>query len=265
VRRLAAWEGRLLRTADAVGVVTEALMRRHSVQHGVASDRLFVVPNGAWVPPPLGDDVLALRHENGVAPRDFLVGFAGNFNAAQGLDLLLELLSRSDLPQLRCWVIGEAPERREWEEQARRRGARVSFPGSLPEAEADRRLQACQLLLAPYRADDFSRIVGGMSSLKVLTALACDRPLLASDAPGLETLRGIDSVTLADASDPQAWAAAIRQHVEAWESAGRPLRDWPWPEGRGPGRRCIEAGLTWDHTAAAWETVFARATAGPRR
>jgi glycosyltransferase involved in cell wall biosynthesis len=268
VARLATWEGRLLRAADAVGAVTPALVSGHAREHGVAADRLFVVPNGAWIPPPLGSAAADLRRAHGVGEAEFLVGFAGNLNAVQGLDLLLGVLAQPDFRGLRGWIIGDGPERRAWQERAAALAAPVSFLGSLPEEEAARRLQAAQLVVAPYRADDYTRIGGESSSLKILTALSCDRPLLVSDAPGLGLLREIASVTLVTAGDAPAWAEALRARMTEWERAGRPLRDWPAVEGQGPGRRFVEAGHTWNHAAAAWESAFTRATFGsapPRR
>jgi glycosyltransferase involved in cell wall biosynthesis len=261
---LASWEGGLLRAADAVGAVTAALAARHAREYGIAEHRLFVVPNGAWIPPVSGSSS-DLRRARGVGNGEFLVTFAGNLNAVQGLDLLLAVLARPHPGGIRGWIIGDAPERAAREEHARGLGARVEFLGALSEEETDRHLQASQVVVAPYRADDYARSFGGLSSLKVLTALACDRPLLLTDAPGLESLREVASVTFVAAGDTQAWADAIRAHMGEWRRVGQPLYDWPWPEGEGPGRRFIEAGHTWDHTAAAWEAAFTRATAGSGR
>ncbi len=262
---LASWEGRLLRAADAVGAVTAALAASHAREYGVAEDRLFCVPNGAWIPPSLGSSSSDLRRVHGVGEAEFLVTFAGNLNAVQGVDLLLTVLTLAYPGSIRGWIIGDAPERAALEEHARSLGAQVEFLGALSEEETARHLQASQVVVAPYRADDYARIVGGPSSLKVLTALACDRPLLLTDAPGLESLREVASVTLVAAGDTGAWADAIRAHMGEWRRAGQPLCDWPWLEGQGPGRRFIEAGHTWDHTAAAWEAAFARATFGSER
>lgn len=262
---LASWEGRLLRAADAVGSVSAALAVRHARAYGVAEDRSFTVPNGAWIPPVAGSSSSDLRRVHGVGEGEFLVTFAGNLNAVQGLDLLFAVLAQPYPGEIRGWIIGDAPERAAREEHAKSLGAQIEFLGALSEEETCRHLQASQVVIAPYRADDYARIVGGPSSLKVLTALACDRPLLLTDAPGLESLREVASVTFVAAGDVQAWADAIRRSLGEWRGAGQPLCDWPWPEGQGPGRRFIEAGHTWDHTAAAWEAVFTRATSGSGR
>lgn len=264
VHWLASWEGRLLRAADAAGVVTPELVADHIRRHRVATDRLFVVPNGAWVPPPLGSAAVGVRRARGVGDGEFLVAFAGNLNAVQGLDLLLPLLARGDLSRVRGWMIGDAPERAIWEEHARRLGARAEFLGALSEEETARHLQAAQAVVAPYRAGAYARIVGGLSSLKVLSALACDRPLLVTGAPGLQCLREVASVALVRDGEEAAWADAVRALWGEWERVGCPLVDWPWPEGQGPGRRFIESGHTWDHAAAAWAPAFARAASRTR-
>lgn len=262
---LASWEGRLLRAADAVGAVTSSLAASHGREYAIAGERLFVVPNGAWIPPALGASSSELRGRHGIGGGDFLVGFAGNLNQVQGLDLLLRVLVRSEARGLRAWVIGDGPERLAWQKRAEALGAPVAFLGAMPEEDAARHLQATQAIVAPYRAHEYTRLGGEVSSLKVLTALSCDRPLLVTDAPGLRPLQAVASVTLVEANDEPAWVHALRARSTEWESAGRPLQDWPWPEGRGPGRRFIEAGHTWDHTAAAWEPAFARAISGSRQ
>lgn len=265
-------ERALFRAADAIGAVTESLVERAAALHGVERDRLFLVPNGAWIPPLLGDETAALRRRHGVAEEAFLLAFAGNLHPVQGLDRFLEALARAVAPDatgagtsLHLWIVGDSPERAGLERLSARLGltSRVRFVGGLPEAEAVRHLQASQVVVAPYRPA--ALVAVGGHGLKLLQGLASDRPILVPRVPGLGAPAENPAVRMVDRDDPAAWAQALRELCAAWARAGRPLRDWPWPEGRGPGREWVCAHGTWDHSAAAWEPVFARALTSTAR
>lgn len=260
-------ERALLRSADAIGAVTPALLDRTVALHGLERDRLFLVPNGAWIPPDPGEEALRLRRRLGVDEGDFLLAFAGNLHPVQGLDLVLEAMARvapASAP-FHFWIVGGSPERSGLKRQAVRLGLRdrVRFTGGLPEEVAVLHLQAAQAVVAPYRVSDLASVCG--DPLKLLQGLAADRPVLACAHGGLESLTGNAAFRRVERDDVVAWTTALRAIAEEWSRAGRPLRNWPWPEGSGPGREWVRTHRTWDHTAAAWEPVFARALSSSER
>jgi len=261
-----AWgQGALLRGADAAGCVTARLAGLLARRHRLDPARLFAVPNGAWLPPDV-PEAATLRRARGVPDDCCLFAFAGNLNRIQGLEGLLHAVSRvgggsPTAPRVRLWIIGDAPERARLAREARALGmeGRVDLLGGLPEEEAARHLQAAQAVVSPYARADFER--AGADSLKALQGLACGRPVLLTAGTEPAEIGVNEAVIAVPEEDPDAWTAAIDRLAAAWQAAGSPLRGWPWPEGAGPGRAWIEAHRTWDHTAAAWEPVFAKALA----
>ena len=259
VRLLRILEGRVLRAGDTVGAVTARLAAFQARVHGLDASRVFVVPNGAWVPSLIGNDADALRRARRVEDGEFLLAFAGNLNAMQGLEVLLQALARIQDPNIRFWIIGKAPGGRRLERLADSLGLlpRVQFLGGMEEEMAVRHLQAAQAVVAPYRREAHEAVCG--EGLKVLQGLAADRPLLVSRLPGIEFLEGNEALAWVEQDSPEAWAEAVVRLQREWIRAGCPRQGWPWREGEGPGRRFIERHRTWDRTAEAWEIVFAAA------
>jgi glycosyltransferase involved in cell wall biosynthesis len=256
-------EGSLLSRASRIAAVSEELRRVLAAAYGV--ERIDVVPNGTWVPPlSTTEEIEEARASAGVGPRTFVAAFIGNLNRLQGIPLLIESVSRLDDSPFVLWIIGDGAEAdalRNLAEKAAvasRSIGRIRFLGALPEEDAARYAQAAQVLLAPYTPETLTGYAG--DPLKVLTAFASDRPLLTGAA-----LEGLPPEIVSGAccrrlppGEPLAWTEALQELMQAWEDAGSPLADWPWPRGEGGGRAYVRSARTWDHTARAWERVFAR-------
>lgn len=127
----------LLKRFDAVICVseqTEAIMRRA----GCRPDRLFLVRNGHWAPPPLPR--ADARRRLGLDETASVVGWVGRLSVEKGADLLLDAVSRGTPPP-RCDVVlvGDGPERGALEARVRAAGpplARVRFAGQRDDAPA---------------------------------------------------------------------------------------------------------------------------------
>ncbi len=250
-------ERRLLERAAVVGCVTPELIECHRENHGLDGARFGVVPNGAPVPPSL-DPVARrqLREAGGVGPDDFLVAYAGT--ASRHVEFRWVLQAVESVPQSRLWVIGDGPDANHWRGWGERSPARdrVRFLGPLPEAEAARRLQAAECVVAPYRQEVLSAIAG--DPMKVVFGMACGRFVLASGVfrdPPLEKIGAGQVVP----SDPAAWRRSLEELVRRWKEDGSPAADWPW-SGPSPGPEWVRNHRTWDHTAACWEKLISRVT-----
>ncbi|AGA32396.1 Glycosyltransferase [Thioalkalivibrio nitratireducens DSM 14787] len=111
----------VLRRADAV-IVIGRCMRERMEQHGIASERLHLVPN--WVNDaevqPVEHERNALRKELGLEGK-FVVLYSGNMGVSHFLDDILETARRLwELPDLVFVFIGDGPRRREvvgWQER----------------------------------------------------------------------------------------------------------------------------------------------------
>lgn len=148
---------------------------------------VHVAPNGVnphrFVP---GDGAVA-RRMLGIPPEAQVVGFAGNFAAWQGLDLLVEAVLQlaPAHPQLHLVLIGDGVERARLEARAAPLGARVRFTGRLPHRQVPPLLAACDVLAAPLAPIERNRRTG-VSPLKVFEYLALGCPVLAAALPGME-------------------------------------------------------------------------------
>jgi glycosyltransferase involved in cell wall biosynthesis len=237
---------RILVLAPAHG---EDLVRRLRID----PNRIRVVPIATRLPG--RTDPAETRRERTVAPKTFVVGFAGNLSRIQGVDLLIAALRGVRAPDLELWVIGSGEEESRLRDQAGDDG-RVRFFGGVSREESETLLAACQLLVAPYRRPDYDRVsAGGALSSKVLTYLAADRPVLISDIPSYRWLSEIGAGESVSLDAPAALSRAIEELHARWCASGRPLHDWPrvFP---GPGRRFVEEGRTWDHAAARVEEII---------
>jgi glycosyltransferase involved in cell wall biosynthesis len=275
----------LIERAEAIGAPSSSLVQAIASRFEVDRARVHLVPNGTMLPPLDPEAALRLRRQHGAGDGEFLLAYAGNLSSWQTLpDLLAGLATLSNRPW-RLWIVGEGAGAEAVQQAARRVGMseRVDFLGSREEEEAARLVQAAQILVAPY-GEDFLRVSGSVT-LKVLQALACDRPILvsalspaervheSSSAPADAVAAALaDSTPLREAgggldrsrfagelihpNTPQGWADSIVRWMDRWELAGRPLLDWPWRAGDGPGRRIVASERSWDRTARSWEEAM---------
>ncbi len=155
---------------------------------------------------------------DGDAPRaadaPLTLGYVGNLYPGKGMETIEQLAPR--LPECRFHVIGGQPhEVALWQERIGR--AHVVFHGLLPHAEAQARMRACDVLLAPFQrfvwiGGDRTDIGRWMSPLKVFEYMASGRPMIASDLSVLrEVLHDGENALLVDPEDTEAWVRAIRR------------------------------------------------------
>lgn len=250
-----ALEGAMLRRAAVVGVAAPALADLHHERYRIDRSRIVFVPNGAFLPILDAQAGLRARRDLGYPDDAFVIGFIGNLTRWQGLELLLETLRAPNLRQVRLWIAGGGAGRAELAARIAnlRLEDQVRMLGPMLEQEAAVLAQTTQLLVAPYDEESMRLLCGsGVPTMKVLFAMACDRPFLAGAIPSVEPIGAGESV----ASDPDAWIRALERWQERWKHEGRPLIGWPWRQGEGPGRRYVASQRTWDHTAQTWERAF---------
>jgi glycosyltransferase involved in cell wall biosynthesis len=178
-----------LREADGVVVVSEPLADR-CLDLGLARNRILLLSNGVDTGlffPGSKDNALAAK----LGLKDArVVGFAGSLKPWHGVDLLLEAfstLAEKDAG-LRLLVVGDGPERTRLEDSAAHAGEteRVVFTGTVPHARMPDYFRLMDVAAAPYRAEGG----GYFSPLKVLEAMACGLPVVASG--GGDLFRQID-------------------------------------------------------------------------
>lgn len=180
-------ESRLLRRADRLSTITEA-MRRWAVKKGVSDPKTTVFPNWAdarfTLPLETGSEV---RREFGAGPEDVLVMYAGNMGEKQGLDAVLETaerLGRRD--DIKFALIGEGAARQRLERSAENQGLNnVRFFPLQPSERLPEVLAAGDIHLVTQRRGAADLVMPS----KLTNILAAGRPAVATADPGTELYR----------------------------------------------------------------------------
>ena len=182
-------------------VAVSAAVAQPFLTDGMPPDKVRVIYNGFDPTPLLKGDQSGLRAELGI-PQDAMVGaIVGSLILRKGHDLLfqaMDLLS-ADLPPFHVLVVGEGPEREQFERLAA--GRPVHFLGCRSDVGAILR-NAADMLLIPSRQEAFGRVI--------IEAAICGRPAIGTLVDGISEVIE-DNVTglLVPSESPSALAAAI--------------------------------------------------------
>lgn len=235
-----AWaEAANVRRSDAVITLTDGLKRTLVARHGIAPGRVHVVPSGTdadhFAPSPPAE----ARARLGLDPARLHVGFVGLCYRHQGVPTLLAALARlrAQAP-VSALIVGDGVMRPAWHARATELGVAdvVRFTGHVPYAAVPAYVNAMDVVVAPFTADR-----GETSPFKVLDAMACARPVVASDLASVRALAAGKAV-LVPPDDPDALARAL---AELLADPGR-------REQLGAaGRAHVLAGFTWSHVGSA--------------
>ena len=202
-------ERRTARGSDAVVTLTPGLERMLAERYGVPRGRIHVVPSGTDVDHFVPADAAECRRRLGLPEAAFLVGFVGLCYRHQGVPTLIDAIARLRQRErgVRGVIVGDGVMRGAWETHARARGVAqaVHFAGQIPYAAVPPWLGAMDVVAAPFTADR-----GETSPFKVLDAMACARPVVASDLDSVRWLaKQADALTLVPPDDPGALADAL--------------------------------------------------------
>jgi glycosyltransferase involved in cell wall biosynthesis len=224
--------------ADAIAVTSR--LDEDRVREARPAARVAVVPNAV--------DLDRFRRRSGdPRPDGRTVLFFGALDYVPNTDAILFFLDevwprvRRAHPGARLRVLGRRPP----EALLRRRAADVDVPGFVDDLRPA--LAQAAAVVAPLR-------MGGGTRLKILEAMAMERPVVSTDlgAEGLGARHG-EELLLAD--DPERFAAEV----------ARLLRD-PTLGGRlgAAARRLVEARYSWRASARALEDLYRAVLRGPR-
>lgn len=229
----------LLHRLDAHVAVGEASCRRMEDFYALGRGSVVSIPN--CVP----DVPLAPRPAR-AAGAPLVVGSLGRLDGVKGYDVLMRALVR--LPGVRAVVVGEGAARPELERLARELGVadRVELPGW-----ADRPselLPGFDVFCLPSRSEGFP--------LSIVEAMLAELPVVASRVGSVAELV-VDGTTglVVEPDDVDGLVAALRQ-----------LRDDQLRAKLGvAGRQRARERYTVEHMARAYERLWARVVAAPRR
>lgn len=236
------------RASDLVVALTPGLARRLIEDFRVPRDRVVVIPSATDPAHFTPVEAPAARRRLGIEPERPVVGFVGLFYRHQGVPTLLHALAklRPGMPRLLALIVGDGAMRRAWQDTARalHLDDGVRFTGQVPYADAPDYFNAMDVVAAPFTAHR-----GETSPFKVLDALACARPVVASDLPSVRPLAESGAVVLVPPDDPGALADALAALLA--DPVHRVAMGWK-------GRGFVEQHASWDRTAARLAEALAR-------
>jgi len=131
----------------------------------------------------------AVRDHYRLRPEDRTVLFVGALDRAhyfKGIGVLLQALGRISDPDVRLLLVGDGDLRAGYQSQAEALGlaARATFCGRVADADLPAHYAASDLLVLP------STTMGEAFGVVLLEAMACGKPVIASNLPGVRSVVG---------------------------------------------------------------------------
>jgi glycosyltransferase involved in cell wall biosynthesis len=253
------WTERLtIRRCAAVLVLSEFMSRRVRSFHGIASDKVRLIPGAVDIerfrPPPNRAARDAIRKRLGLPENTDVLFTVRNLVPRMGLPALLEAvpLMRQGGHDLVLLIGGEGPLRPELAAMIERLGLanHVRLVGFVPESTLPEYYQAADLVLLPtHELEGFG--------LVTVEALACGTPVVGTPVGAIpEVLGRIDPALITGGCDPVSLATSIGRML-------RRFHRYPGEQERlsAVGRRLVEKEYTWSRHSEQLEAVL-QATIG---
>lgn len=202
--------------ADALVTVSEA-MRQYAIQEfDAAPERVHTVVNGfnTAVFRPL--DGAATRAKHGVKPDEKLIVYVGRFVEAKGMRELIEAfqnLAARDA-KVTLALVGDGTMKDALIEMVRSTGlaGRVHLPGGQPPEVVAEWINAANLLTLPSWSEGYPNVV--------VEAVACGRPVVATDVGGVKEILNASNGVMVPARDANALARAFEDVLNRpWDQA----------------------------------------------
>jgi glycosyltransferase involved in cell wall biosynthesis len=175
--------------SDAIIAVTNQIRDWVVADYRVPPERVVVIPNGVSPERFSLHDQGAARRKFGVPEDAFVVGFLGSLFPWQNLPVLVDIAPRlaGAIPGFFCMIGGgQEPILSQLRNMVRERGLADCFllPGQIPWDDAADFISCFDAAVAPiWRKGDYA-----FSPLKLAAYMACERVVIATDAPGIREL-----------------------------------------------------------------------------
>ena len=217
---------RAIARADLLLTVSEAMRRRAIEAFGARPERTRTIINGfdttIFHPRPQA----AARCALGIAEDARIIIYVGRFVEAKGMRELVEAFDRLAArdPRLRLALVGEGVMREELAALIASRGLadRVLMPGGFDPAGVAEWIAAADVLTLPSWSEGYPNVV--------VEAIACGRPVVATDVGGTREIVDASSGILIPPRDAHALEAALAAALaKTWNGdaiASRLARSW---------------------------------------
>jgi len=242
--------GLMLQAASHVVAVSDGIREDLIRRYRLASAKVSTIPNGANIDLFRPSDKQTARARLGLQTDAKYVSFVGNLVAWQGVETLIRACAslRDSLPTLHVLIVGDGPEAGRIRSLAEGLNFldRMMLVGSVPYVDVPIFINASDVCAAPFTATRKA------SPIKVYEALACARPVVASDVDGVGGLLRSWSAGLAvEPENPPTLAHAIEwmlNHPDEAVAMGT------------RGREHVVNDRSWDATARAVAGVLEKAS-----
>jgi len=212
----------LLKRADHRLFASAALLK----QLVGCQSRNILVPNGIDYSRFYPREIATCRKELKLVGDTRIIGYFGGMEADRGVEDLIEAVSllRSQGTGITLLLGGKSDGNINFDVPG------VEYVGDVPYQDMPLMLGACNLLAIPYRR---SAIMDAGASNKIVEALACGRPIVATRTPNLvenftQTAKRLDG-RLAEPGEPGSIARAIQAQLDDPVLGDTP-RGWGWSE-----------------------------------
>lgn len=217
---------RTLADADAVITVSRAMTAHTATVFGTPAQRLHTIVNGFNTTVFRPRDRAAMRQALGVAADAELIVYVGRFVEAKGLRELLGAFGRlaRQRPHAALALIGDGVMKEALHGLVRASGLeqRIHLPGGLEPDAVAQWIGAADLLTLPSWSEGYPNVL--------VEAIACGRPVVATDVGGAREIVDADNGLLVPARDEAALTAALEAALtRRWDSsliASRCRRTW---------------------------------------
>ncbi|MFZ3415607.1 glycosyltransferase family 4 protein [Arthrobacter sp. 3Tela_A] len=248
-------EVHVMRSAGAVATLGQTMLDGISAA-GIPAEKTLLLPNA------VGDDFLSdplsaqdARRSLGLPVSGPVLGTVSSLVSYEGIDDLLRAFAAlaPGYPELLCLIVGDGAAAPALKKLAAELGVgdRVVFTGRVPRHQARLHHQAIDIFVVPRKDLDVTRAV---TPLKPVEAMACARPVAASDLPALAelVLDGRDGV-LARPGDPAHLADRLKTLIEDPDLRARM---------GSAGRTKVLAERTWAAVALRSDALYGSLTGG---
>jgi glycosyltransferase involved in cell wall biosynthesis len=227
--------------AARVVCVTDAIRDFYCERHPDYSDKFVTVNNGVstrlFYPLPVNDETFELRRRLGFDESEEIVAYVGNLSLWQGIEHLVrsapKVLAKN--PAVRFMIVGHGPTYAQSQKLAAELdvGDKFTFVGQIPYSTLNQYINVADVCVAPY--------VGDIPNcpIKIYEYLACGKPVVCSDIPGVDNLRPAGVLTLVEPCNPDALASALLRTLV--DMVGRAAQRELGPK--------VASEYTWENTA----------------
>lgn len=206
---------RAVARADALLTVSQAMRRTAIAEYGAAPGRSHAIVNGYNGTVFRAQPQAAARAELGIDPGVRLILYVGRFVASKGMHELLEAFGRlqSRDPSLRLALVGDGVMRDELAQTIATTGMteRIFLPGGGEPEDVARWMAAANVLTLPSWSEGYPNVV--------VEAIACGRPVVATDVGGTREIITADTGLLIPPRDALALERALDSALQ---------RDWDY-------------------------------------